>query len=64
MYPKVRLLFFKYDYKRIKSLSDRLIKKLCSALPYVIRNGDPEQSYPGKLIAFCSILTCRNYLNS
>ncbi|OWF53511.1 cysteine desulfurase, mitochondrial-like [Mizuhopecten yessoensis] len=36
-----------YDHKRITALSNRLIDRLQSALPKVIRNGDPEQSYPG-----------------
>ncbi|XP_033753931.1 cysteine desulfurase, mitochondrial-like [Pecten maximus] len=36
-----------YDHKRITALSNRLINRLQSALPQVIRNGDPERSYPG-----------------
>ena len=38
---------FQYDHARIKSLSDRLVNKIQAALPMVIRNGDPERSYPG-----------------
>ncbi|XP_019629585.1 PREDICTED: cysteine desulfurase, mitochondrial-like [Branchiostoma belcheri] len=36
-----------YDHARITSLSERLINKIMSALPQVVRNGDSEQSYPG-----------------
>ena len=31
----------------MKRLSDRLIKGIESQLTHVVRNGDPEQSYPG-----------------
>ncbi|XP_055541544.1 cysteine desulfurase, mitochondrial [Wyeomyia smithii] len=36
-----------YDHKWVEFLSQRLMDKLFSALPQVIRNGDPVQSYPG-----------------
>ncbi|XP_035665624.1 cysteine desulfurase, mitochondrial-like isoform X1 [Branchiostoma floridae] len=36
-----------YDHKRITALSERLINKIMSALPQVVRNGDSEQTYPG-----------------
>ncbi|KAJ3143756.1 cysteine desulfurase [Irineochytrium annulatum] len=36
-----------YDHKRIKALSDRLIKGITSKVDHVIRNGDPNASYPG-----------------
>ena len=40
-------LHFQYDYQHVKGLSDRLIKGIESQLTHVIRNGDPEHSYPG-----------------
>lgn len=36
-----------YDHKRITELSDRLVNKLMSALPQVVRNGDRQNTYPG-----------------
>lgn len=36
-----------YDSERIKRMSDRLVQTLMAALPNVVRNGDPEESYPG-----------------
>lgn len=36
-----------YDHKRIAMLSDRLVNGITSAIPQVVRNGDPERSYPG-----------------
>ncbi|XP_048752347.2 cysteine desulfurase-like [Ostrea edulis] len=36
-----------YDHARIAYLSNRLINKIQSALPMVIRNGDTDNSYPG-----------------
>ncbi|XP_055590399.1 cysteine desulfurase, mitochondrial [Uranotaenia lowii] len=36
-----------YDHKWVEFLSKRLIERIYSALPNVIRNGDPEQNYPG-----------------
>ncbi|XP_072024693.1 cysteine desulfurase-like [Amphiura filiformis] len=36
-----------YDSKRIATLADRLIKKITDRIPNVIRNGDPEETYPG-----------------
>ncbi|XP_053694833.1 cysteine desulfurase, mitochondrial [Sabethes cyaneus] len=36
-----------YDHKWMKFLSQRLMDKIFSALPQVIRNGDPVHSYPG-----------------
>ncbi|WAR13507.1 NFS1-like protein, partial [Mya arenaria] len=36
-----------YDHVRISRLADRLIDRITSQLPQVIRNGDPEHSYPG-----------------
>lgn len=38
-----------YDHRWIKYLSDRLLDKIKSNLDHVIRNGDPELSYPGCL---------------
>ena len=36
-----------YDKKHIERLSKRLIDRITSEVPQVIRNGDPEQTYPG-----------------
>ncbi|XP_063955755.1 cysteine desulfurase-like [Lytechinus pictus] len=36
-----------YDHKRISALSERLINKITGELPDVIRNGDPNETYPG-----------------
>ena len=38
---------FQYDHKRISALSQRLIDRITSKVPQVIRNGDPEKTYPG-----------------
>ncbi|KAL2913304.1 cysteine desulfurase [Polyrhizophydium stewartii] len=35
------------DYARVKRLSDKLVKGITDKVSNVIRNGDPEQSYPG-----------------
>ncbi|XP_046649964.1 cysteine desulfurase, mitochondrial-like [Daphnia pulicaria] len=37
----------KYDHARISKLSQRLIDQISHGLTHVIRNGDPEHSYPG-----------------
>ncbi|XP_022342400.2 cysteine desulfurase-like [Crassostrea virginica] len=44
---EVAMQEMEYDHVRIKSLSDRLVNKIQAALSMVIRNGDPEKSYPG-----------------
>lgn len=44
---EVAMQEMEYDHSRIKNLSDRLVNKIQAALPMVIRNGDPEKSYPG-----------------
>ncbi|XP_064598892.1 cysteine desulfurase-like [Liolophura sinensis] len=36
-----------YDHKRINMLSKRLIDRITSQVPNVIRNGDPDKTYPG-----------------
>ena len=36
-----------YDHKRIEYLSKRLIDGIMGNLEHVVRNGDPETSYPG-----------------
>lgn len=36
-----------YDHKRVTELSNRLVNGITSGLTHVIRNGDPDQSYPG-----------------
>ena len=35
------------DLEHVTRLSQRLINKLQNALPHIIRNGDPDHSYPG-----------------
>lgn len=37
----------KYDHDHVTALSTRLINGITSQIPDVIRNGDPEQTYPG-----------------
>ncbi|XP_060076404.1 cysteine desulfurase-like [Ylistrum balloti] len=44
---EVSMQEMEYDHKRITALSNRLINRIQSALPQVVRNGDPERSYPG-----------------
>ncbi|XP_078364788.1 cysteine desulfurase-like isoform X2 [Oculina patagonica] len=36
-----------YDHKRVTELSNRLVNTITANLTHVIRNGDPEHSYPG-----------------
>ncbi|XP_063228533.1 cysteine desulfurase-like [Bacillus rossius redtenbacheri] len=36
-----------YDHKWMEKLSERLLDKIMSHLPDVVRNGDPDHSYPG-----------------
>ncbi|KAK7066029.1 cysteine desulfurase, partial [Halocaridina rubra] len=36
-----------YDHKRITKLSNMLVNSITSRVPNVIRNGDPERTYPG-----------------
>ncbi|XP_075256223.1 cysteine desulfurase-like [Convolutriloba macropyga] len=36
-----------YDTERITAMSDRLVHGITSQLDHVIRNGDPERTYPG-----------------
>ncbi|XP_067652288.1 cysteine desulfurase-like [Haliotis asinina] len=36
-----------YDTERINKLSQRLIDRITAQVPQVIRNGDPNQTYPG-----------------
>lgn len=36
-----------YDKKRVEKLSKMLIDRIMSAVPHVVRNGDPEQTYLG-----------------
>ncbi|KAG5680341.1 hypothetical protein PVAND_009852 [Polypedilum vanderplanki] len=36
-----------YDHKRIEFLSKRLLDGILGNLEHVVRNGDPEKSYPG-----------------
>ncbi|GAB0094463.1 Cysteine desulfurase, mitochondrial [Sergentomyia squamirostris] len=38
-----------YDHKWVSFLSERLYQKITTALPQVIRNGDPHETYPGCL---------------
>ncbi len=36
-----------YDHKRIESLSKRLVDKIMTEVPNVVRNGDPNETYSG-----------------
>ena len=36
-----------YDHNRITELSARLVNGISAGLTHVIRNGDPDRSYPG-----------------
>lgn len=36
-----------YDYSHVTRLSDKLVHKITSNISHVVRNGDPEHSYPG-----------------
>lgn len=36
-----------YDHKWMEFLSKRLMDKIFSALPHVVRNGDSIETYPG-----------------
>lgn len=38
-----------YDHKRISKLSNILLNKIMKEVPHVIRNGDPNETYPGCL---------------
>lgn len=40
-------LFLQYDHRRVSELSNRLVDKIMTNLPHVIRNGDTEETYPG-----------------
>lgn len=40
-------LSLQYDHVRISTLAKHLVDSIMNELPQVIRNGDPEQSYPG-----------------
>ena len=39
--------FLQYDHKRVTELSNLLVNGIEAGLTHVIRNGDPEHSYPG-----------------
>jgi len=43
----VALNEMEYDHKRISRLSNKLVTEITDALPKVVRNGDPEMTYPG-----------------
>lgn len=36
-----------YDIERIDKMAKRLVEKIMSAVPHVVRNGDPEMTYSG-----------------
>eukprot|EP00112_Aurelia_sp_Birch-Aquarium-sp1_P005166 Seg1585.15 transcript_id=Seg1585.15/GoldUCD/mRNA.D3Y31 product="putative cysteine desulfurase mitochondrial" protein_id=Seg1585.15/GoldUCD/D3Y31 len=46
---EIALHEMEYDHKHIKELSNRLLDGITSQLSHVIRNGDPDQTYPGCL---------------
>lgn len=41
------VLFLQYDHKRVTELSNRLVNGIAAGLTHVVRNGDPDHSYPG-----------------
>lgn len=41
------VLFLQYDHKRVTELSNRLLNGIAAGLTHVVRNGDPDHSYPG-----------------
>ena len=42
-----KFIFLQYDHAWIEKLSHRLVDQITASLPQVIRNGDPNHSYPG-----------------
>uniref|UniRef100_A0A673HD50 cysteine desulfurase n=1 Tax=Sinocyclocheilus rhinocerous TaxID=307959 RepID=A0A673HD50_9TELE len=38
-----------YDHKCVTVLANRLVQKIVSEIPDVVKNGDPDQRYPGKI---------------
>lgn len=38
---------FQYDRQHVDRLSSRLVNGITESVDYVIRNGDPEKTYPG-----------------
>eukprot|EP00794_Sanderia_malayensis_P018646 gene18647-20527_t len=44
---EIALNEMEYDHQHIRELSNHLLDGINSQLTHVIRNGDPEQSYPG-----------------
>jgi len=46
-YMYFNIYFFQYDHKRVTELSNRLVNGIAAGLTHVIRNGDPDHSYPG-----------------
>ncbi|XP_027039701.1 cysteine desulfurase, mitochondrial-like isoform X2 [Pocillopora damicornis] len=44
---EVALEELEYDHKRVTELSNRLVNGITDGLTHVIRNGDPDHSYPG-----------------
>ena len=49
------VLLLQYDHKRISALSQRLIDRITDKVTQVIRNGDPDKTYPGGFLSYiCS----------
>lgn len=44
---EVALEELEYDHKRVTELSNRLVNGITDGLTHVIRNGDPDHTYPG-----------------
>ena len=42
--------YLQYDHRRISKLANQLIDTITAKVPQVIRNGDPEQTFPGWLL--------------
>lgn len=51
----------KYDHAWMENLSQRFLDKIYSKLSHVIRNGDPEQTYPGCVNLSFAYVEGKNY---
>lgn len=38
---------FQYDHKWMEKLANRLLNRIMDKITHIVRNGDPENSYPG-----------------
>ena len=63
-------LVFQYDHRWISYLSKRLIDRVTASVSHVIRNGDPDFTYPGLFhhdlihaVPFAGKIACQNQWN-